>query len=869
MKGKQKIIQSQEVSKYGVETIDLDNFGDSSENIQIKIKKPSVRNRYVQKLLKKKLEEKNINKTENNRNKNKIINRPIIDYQTLYKNLEEEYNDLKNKLNEKEIIYKSKLLSLQEKLKNNEDKYIEEINNYKKLLKNKNNHIRLTFPNNNLKYYSLSPEKDRKYKGSENNIYLKTNLNTNEIDEKKSKQVIILKKQKGELEKKEIEFYKTLKVKNDIIQEKQAVNELLYYEKKNILIELNKLKKEINLLQNELKNKSDIHQETIINLKDEINRRKQDNDKLNEELNKIKSQYEEEKQKNIIIYKTSQTKEDEKDKIINNYNQKIKDVIKEKENIQYEMNIKLKEQEKIIDNLKIKIIENENKNKNEIMKLKSENDKKEENYNFLKNEYDTKFEEIKNKNNQKDIIINENKKEIFDLKNQLEIANKNEQDNNKEMQKQIKELTINKKEIEQELMLVKVQNTELKENNELNLNSLKQKDNIIEESKKKIEDLINQNKNQSNEIISLNQKYNEFSEELKKEKEEKEKIKLEKEKLESVINEINIKYNSTKNEYDDNIKKIMYENQEKEKKYLEALEQRHSESDNYKKIIDQYESEKIKILDKLNILYKIVEQNEEIVKNIQKENLELKQQNKENNKILNSQIEIIKEQYKIKIEKDIDKIKKCIIKRFEDDLLKTKTRYNNLYLNREKDYDKKYNQLTNIILAPKIDLINEKYSYECTNLMFLSVSIYEGTEKAEFEIFLRNKGQIKWAEDSKLIVDKNSSDIIIEEIPLIQQIPKEEKSYKIIVNDMKRYEQGEYKIIFLFYSGGKIHGEKITALIKIQKNPKDEINKYIDKINQFRKTFNLSEDEYSNEKIFKTLKDYNFNFENAFSSFYN
>ena len=105
MKGKQKIIQSQEVSKYGVETIDLDNFGDSSENIQIKIKKPSVRNRYVQKLLKKKLEEKNINKTENNLNKNKIINRPIIDYQTLYKNLEEEYNDLKNKLNEKEIIY--------------------------------------------------------------------------------------------------------------------------------------------------------------------------------------------------------------------------------------------------------------------------------------------------------------------------------------------------------------------------------------------------------------------------------------------------------------------------------------------------------------------------------------------------------------------------------------------------------------------------------------------------------------------------------------------------------------------------------------------------------------------------------------------
>ena len=36
---------------------------------------------------------------------------------------------------------------------------------------------------------------------------------------------------------------------------------------------------------------------------------------------------------------------------------------------------------------------------------------------------------------------------------------KTQQDNNIEIQKQIKELTINKKEIEQELMQVKVQNS--------------------------------------------------------------------------------------------------------------------------------------------------------------------------------------------------------------------------------------------------------------------------------------------------------------------------------------------------------------------------------------------------------------------------
>ena len=101
-----------------------------------------------------------------------------------------------------------------------------------------------------MKYYSLSPEKDRKYKGSENNIYLKTNLNTNEIDEKKSKQVIILKKQKGELEKKEIEFYKTLKVKNDIIQEKQKEIQLFLFQKVlKMLMQIEEDQKEAKALQ--------------------------------------------------------------------------------------------------------------------------------------------------------------------------------------------------------------------------------------------------------------------------------------------------------------------------------------------------------------------------------------------------------------------------------------------------------------------------------------------------------------------------------------------------------------------------------------------------------------------------------------------
>ena len=180
------------------------------------------------------------------------------------------------------------------------------------------------------------------------------------------------------------------------------------------------------------------------------------------------------------------------------------------------------------------------------------------------------------------------------------------------------------------------------------------------------------------------------------------------------------------------------------------------------------------------------------------------------------------------------------------------------------------NKINNNIQNIEIDNKGE-YSYECTNSMYLTVYIYSGTEEAEFEIFLRNVGDKKWADDSKLIIDQNYSDLFLEEVHLDAQKSKEERSYKVTVKDLGRYNTGEYKIVFLFYSGGKIHGEKITALIKIKEkdDQKSEIDENIDKINEFRETFNLSEDEYSNEKILETLKENDFNFENAFSSLFN
>ena len=153
--------------------------------------------------------------------------------------------------------------------------------------------------------------------------------------------------------------------------------------------------------------------------------------------------------------------------------------------------------------------------------------------------------------------------------------------------------------------------------------------------------------------------------------------------------------------------------------------------------------------------------------------------------------------------------------------------------------------------------------------MYQFVYIYQGSEEAKFDIYIRNIGSKTWAQDSKLIIDE-SSNCITDEIVLAPQKPNEERNYKITVKHLQNYPAGEYKVIFLFWSGGKIHGEKIIALIKIKEkdNTTKEIDENIAKIQEFRETFNLSEDEYPNEKLLEILKYNNFNYEKAFSSLF-
>ena len=74
----------------------------------------------------------------------------------------------------------------------------------------------------------------------------------------------------------------------------------------------------------------------------------------------------------------------------------------------------------------------------------------------------------------------------------------------------------------------------------------------------------------------------------------------------------------------------------------------------------------------------------------------------------------------------------------------------------------------------------------------------------------------------------------------------------------------------IFCSDGKRCGETLPIKIKIKEfnSQQNEIKENLDKINEFRDMFNLTEDEYPNERILETLQENDFNYEKAFSALF-
>jgi hypothetical protein len=164
---------------------------------------------------------------------------------------------------------------------------------------------------------------------------------------------------------------------------------------------------------------------------------------------------------------------------------------------------------------------------------------------------------------------------------------------------------------------------------------------------------------------------------------------------------------------------------------------------------------------------------------------------------------------------------------------------------------------------------NSEYSFDCLNAMYLTSYIYQGTEEVKLEIVLKNNGNKIWHENTILKI-LDSSDLTANDIILSPQKPEEQKTYFITFKNLGEYSPGEYQANLIFCSDGKRCGETLPIKIKIKEfnSQQNEIKENLDKINEFRDMFNLTEDEYPNEKILETLQENDFNYENAFSALF-
>ena len=460
---------------------------------------------------------------------------------------------------------------------------------------NNNNFIQ---QNDNLKY-----EKEKKELfeiienlNKENNKLKEENLNYNKMNENLTSKLnkVTLKQElscnmESKIYKEEIEkYYKNeiVKIKDEYEKNLEKVKKdmiLLEEEKKKIdkknennILEIEQLNKENMINKNKLniiKNKLKETDEELILTKNGLNKEKNDlikeklniENKLNEEIKKLKEENNNQRINNEEIInslkndldKLNQDKnnlQNEKDNIVISFNKKINDINSEKNNL-------IKEKQKIENSLNINItkIKQEKNNILENEKLINSLKKNIEELNTEKNKLNKEKEKLELSLQNKKDELNE---EIINLKKE----NDNLKNNILEKDNCIKELQEKKEEnrlIAQENQELIKQITEL---NNKNINLSKEKEDLEKDNNKKIEEyniLFKENQELLQENLELKNQIKEFEEinsnlniKIEKHGEEIIQYNTELKKQKNLINELNKKILNLKdknNEYDNEV----------------------------------------------------------------------------------------------------------------------------------------------------------------------------------------------------------------------------------------------------------------------------------------------------------------------------
>ena len=433
---------------------------------------------------------------------------------------------------------------------------------------------------------------------------------------------------------------------------------------------------------------------------------------------------------------------------------------------------------------------------------------------------------------------------------------------------QIKQQYLDEKKKREDLELKLKENHENSENINKIKDEIRNKDKKIKELKEKIEKNKENIKNKEEKIEEYEKKINNYEEDIKVYKSELEKSKLD---------IMNLKKNNEAKEGKKYLEVFLdkyYKEKAKEElgKIKETLNKKVSEEKEKLKTFyeNKYKEKEKKMEEDLNQMSEMINKSNAYLSNI------VQPSNKFEHKGIKCQkcmVEpIIGIRYQCSECKDYNLCEKCEEENSkenfhnkEHDFIKIRE----TKVTEKKDVEK--NKLVREQMMEKLKLVKKKiYSYDCPNILNLTEFIYEGTEKANIKIILKNNGEIKWPKDKTKLIFDETSQIKGDDIILFPQEIGEENSYTAILTNLEDLKDGEYKAYLAFNVGGKNYGEKLTLMIKIKKkeNKNELIDKYKDKINEFREFFNLSEDDYTDEKILAALQEHNFIFEDAFSSLF-
>ena len=500
-------------------------------------------------------------------------------------------------------------------------------------------------------------------------------------------------------------------------------------------------------------------------------------------------------------------------------------------------NLKLiyKEQEKIIDTpknyseLKEKFLFNFNEkeislfsfsykdNEDKMIKLEDKEEGEILNFNDLKEltVYVTKRENDSEQNSNNNPIINNTNENI------TEEANKNI---NEDMQIEDE----NKDEIKEQSYKIKEEEMEELEKMNKRIKDLEkellEKDNSINQEKKKKEEICN---NYNNLLID----FNKMKEELNNQP------KIYEEKYKKEIDKLNL----INKEKDGEIDKLR-------KNLSKAVKEKNDNEKKLKKTNDNFEQYKIKI-------------NKEIL-SLKNENSNCKTMHKNVKCQRCFQEPIIGFRYKCSKCSNYNLCQKCEEQNSLDN------DHPHLFLKiRNELIEKNENNIINEININD----SHEYSFKCLTRQ-LKTYIYKGVSQTSITITLKNDGLIKWPENkTKLIQEKNNSNIICQIINLKAQNPKDQNNYDIQLNNLGNLNVGEYKVELNFNINGKNYGNKIclSVIINEKNNNQNNINNNIQEtIEKFRQKYNFRHEGFTNEMIYNKLVENNYDFESTFFRLY-